>query len=161
MINDTWWEKFKKTHEKEIREGKISSEAWISGAKDGFDFAMSQDDGLLGFLDFLNKIYIKGEVCVFYNLAGHVNWLEYDIAFSKKDYTDKIASGTIKLDPKYYEKDSIFYNQKTLKETLEWHKEHITEAIKNKLSEKQRMDTERTEREKATLRKLKEKYPND
>jgi len=113
-------------------------------------------DVLLDFISFLNDIYVENKVCVFYELAGHVDWFQYRITYSKKEYAFALIEDKINIDDKYFDKKSIFYKKRTFEETFEYHKRQILQAIEKKEPRKNALVRKEIE----TLKKLKEKYPN-
>ncbi len=108
---------------------------------------------LLEFIEYLNDLYERNDVCVFYELSGHVDWFEYKICESKKDYTHDLISGKIHLKDNYYDGTS-------LKDIIEQVKEKIEYAIIRRKETVEQLKLKEIEREKEMLRKLKEKYPD-
>ncbi|MGH2612013.1 MAG: hypothetical protein ACRDFB_03060, partial [Rhabdochlamydiaceae bacterium] len=81
-----------------------------------------QNEGLLDFVSFLNELYLKGEVCVFYELHGHVDYFSYSVRYSKDNYADTLIEDEIKLSKYYYNDDPNWYKGKVFKNRLARHK---------------------------------------
>jgi len=105
-------------------------------------------------LDYLNKLYDKG-YCVFYNLSGHVNWLEFHIAKSKEEYNEKIYSSII-IFAQNGEKIKSSKLDKNVKDRIRELKEailHFDELLKKKEKEKEEEEKKEFERLKLKFKK--------
>ncbi len=99
-------------------------------------------------VDYLNEIYEKNKVCVFYDFSGHVDWINFSLRDSKTNYEKVLYYSTI-----HYLRD-----KEELTSIVEKHIEEMNKVLKN-LSEARRKATLAIQaEEKEKLKELKEKY---
>ena len=94
-------------------------------------------------VEYLNEVYKRGDVCVFYNLSGHVDWFDIRIARSKEEYS-KVLYEIDCMKPENVNADEII--------------KEIKAVLKNLKAEKRKATTVERELERAELKRLKKKY---
>jgi len=94
-------------------------------------------------VEYLNEVYKRGDVCVFYNLSGHVDWIDVRIAYSKKQYSKVL-----------YEIDCMKIENVNADVIIE----EIKAVLKNLKAEKRKATIVERELERSVLKRLKKKY---
>lgn len=101
-------------------------------------------------LKYLNNLQKQNEVCVFYSLSGHVDWIEIKIVKSRDNWSIKLYNKTI------WHISSNEGLAKQAKETIE----EIEEVMLNLVGSNKKATLKLEKEEQEELRRLQEKYIN-
>lgn len=102
---------------------------------------------------YLYDLHMSGEVCVFSDLSGHVDWLQVRVTYSRQDYATVLFNETIYIVTDYKP-------DQTDKEIVDEIIARIDKGVKDKATKLAEIQEKREADEKAQYEKLKAKYEN-
>ena len=114
--------------------------------------------------DYLVDLHMSGDVCVFWNLSGHVDQLELSIRNSQLQYGKTLYDTQFYIFNENAEKPS--YNEDYLKKK-DWKKfvdeiiEDIKYAIEQRSEKLEKLEAERAENERKRYEELKAKFETE